>query len=108
MLRIKKNDTVVILTGRDKGKRGTVLEVKADKEDKGNEKVKVSGVAIVTKHYKARKQGEVSAIKKQEGYINASNVMLISPSDSKPTRVNFQVGQDGKKVRVSNRTKDII
>lgn len=102
MLRIKKNDTVLVLTGRDKGKRGTVLEVVADKD-----LVKVAGVAIVTKHYKARKQGETSAIKKQEGYIHASNVMLIS-SDKKPCRVNFKVREDGKKVRLCNRTKEII
>ncbi len=102
MMRIKKNDTVLVLTGRDKGKRGTVLEVVTDKG-----LVKVAGIAMVTKHYKARKQGEVSAIKKQEGYINASNVMLIS-SDKKPCRVNFKVLEDGKKVRVCNRTKEII
>ena len=102
MMRIKKNDTVLVLTGRDKGKRGTVLEVLSDKG-----LVKVAGIAIVTKHQKARKQGEISAIKKQEGYINASNVMLIS-LDKKPCRVNFKVLEDGKKVRVCNRTKEII
>ncbi len=91
MMRIKKNDTVLVLTGRDKGKRGTVLEVVTDKG-----LVKVAGIAMVTKHYKARKQGEVSAIKKQEGYINASNVMLIS-SDKKPCRVNFKVSRRWQK-----------
>jgi len=102
MMRIKKNDTVLVLTGRDKGKRGTVLEVVPAKG-----LVKVSGVAVVTKHYKARKQGEVSSIKKQEGYINASNVMLIS-TDGKPCRVNFKSLEDGNKVRVCNRTKDVV
>ena len=103
MMRIRKNDTVVVLTGRDKGKRGTVLDVDVTKN-----LVKVSGVQILTKHYKARKQGEVSAIKKQEGFINLSNVMLIAPSDSKPCRVNFKMLDDGSKVRVSNRTKQVI
>lgn len=102
MMRIKKNDTVLVLTGRDRGKRGTVIEVVSDKG-----LVKVAGIAIVTKHYKARKQGETSGIKKQEGYINASNVMLIS-SDKKPCRVNFKILEDGKKVRVCNRTKEIV
>lgn len=101
-MRIKKNDTVLILTGKDKGKRGTVLEVDLDKD-----LVKVAGIAMMTKHYKARKQGEASSIKKQEGYIHASNVMLIS-SDKKPCRVNFKVLEDGKKVRVCNRTKEVI
>lgn len=103
MMRIKKNDTVLVLTGRDKGKRGTVLEVLTDRN-----KVKVSGVAMLTKHYKARRQGETSAIRKQEGYIHLSNVMLISPADSKPTRVNFKTLEDGTKVRVSNRTKQAM
>ncbi len=103
MLRIKKNDTVIVLTGKDKGKRGTVLEVVTDKN-----LVKVAGVAMLTKHYKARRSGEVSSIKKQEGYINLSNVMLISPLDSKPCRVNFKVLEDGTKVRVCNRTKQTM
>ncbi len=102
MMRIKKNDNVVVLTGRDKGKKGTVLEVLPEKD-----LVKVSGIAIVTKHYKARRQGETSGIRKQEGYINLSNVMLIS-SDGKPTRVNFKTLEDGTKVRVANRTKQTI
>lgn len=103
MMRIKKNDTVLVLTGRDKGKKGMVLEVLIEKN-----LVKVAGIALVTKHYKAKRQGEVSAIKKQEGYVNLSNVMLVSPTDSKPTRVNFKVLEDGSKVRVSNRTKEVI
>ena len=55
MMRIKKNDTVLVLTGRDKGKRGTVLEVVPDQD-----LVKVAGIAMVTKHFKPRKQGETS------------------------------------------------
>lgn len=102
MMRIKKNDTVLVLTGRDKGKRGTVLEVVPDQD-----LVKVAGIAMVTKHFKPRKQGETGGIRKQEGYINASNVMLVS-TDGKPCRVNFKVQEDGKKVRVCNRTKDVI
>lgn len=103
MMRIKKNDTVLVLTGRDKGKKGTVIEVLSDKN-----KVKVAGIAMHTKHYKARRQGETSTIKRQEGYIHLSNVMLISPTDSKPTRVNFKTLEDGTKVRVSNRTKQVL
>jgi large subunit ribosomal protein L24 len=103
MMRIKKNDTVVIITGPDKGKQGKVIDIKHDKN-----LVKVKGIALVTKHAKARKQGEVSAIKKIERFIDASNVMLISPVDSKPCRVNFKVLEDGKKVRTCNRTKEII
>lgn len=101
MMRIKKNDTVIVLTGRDKGKKGTVLEVVSEKD-----LVKVAGIAMHTKHMKARRQGETSTIKKEEGYINISNVMLVV--DGKPTRVNFQVREDGTKMRVSNRTQQEI
>ena len=94
MMRIKKNDTVVVITGSDKGKQGKVIDIK--------------GIALVTKHFKARKQGEISTIKKVERFIDISNVMLISPIDSKPCRVNFKVLEDGKKVRICNRTKEII
>jgi large subunit ribosomal protein L24 len=103
MLRIKKNDTVQVITGKDKGKRGTVVEV-----DSCKNLIKVSGVALVTKHYKARRQGEQSGLKKMEMFINISNVMLVSPSDSKPTRVGFTVGDNGTKVRISKRTKKVL
>jgi large subunit ribosomal protein L24 len=69
---IKKNDTVVVITGKDKGKKGIVIEVLHKKG-----KVMVKGVAVHTKHAKARKQGETSSIKKQEGYIDVSNVKVV-------------------------------
>lgn len=103
MMRIKKHDTVLVITGKDKGKRGRVLEIDLDKNS-----IKVAGVNIVTKHYKARRQGEASSIKKQEGYINASNVMLVAPGDSLPCRVQFKQLEDGTKVRVSHRSKQTI
>ena len=73
MAHVKKNDVVFILTGKDKGKSGTVIEV-LPKEGK----VKVKGIALVTRHMKARRQGETSTIKKMESYINISNVMPVS------------------------------
>ncbi len=103
MMRIKRNDTVQVMTGRDKGKRGTVIEIVQDKC-----LVKVSGIGLVTKHYKARRQGEQSTIKKQESFINLSNIMLVSPADSKPTRVGFIVQEDGTKSRMCKRTKKVI
>lgn len=103
MERIKKNDKVIILTGKDKGKRGTVIEI-----DPNKNLVKVQNISIITKHVKARKQGQVSAIRKEESFINLSNVMLISPIDSKPCRVNFKTLDNGKKSRICNRTKEII
>lgn len=102
MMRVKKNDTVVILTGKDKGKNGTVIEVLSKKG-----KVKVKGIALVTRHVKARRQGEIAGIKQEESYIDLSNVMPLS-SDKKPSRVNFIMNEDGTKTRVSNRTKDAL
>ena len=92
-MKIRKDDKVVVLSGRDKGKEGKVLRV-----DPQAGKVVVEGVLMATKHRKARKQGEESAIIKMETPIYASKVMLVCPKCGKPTRVGHAV-VDGKKVR---------
>lgn len=69
---IKKNDVVLVIAGSDKGKRGSVIEISPKKG-----KIKVEGVAVATHHYKARKQGENSTIKKAERFIDISNVEKI-------------------------------
>lgn len=102
MMRVRKNDTVVVLTGKDKGKRGTVLVV-----DPKAGKVMVKGVAIVTRHRKARKQGETSSIRKQEAFIDMSNVMPFCQTCSKPSRVNFKVSE-ALKERVCNRCQGTL
>ncbi len=101
MMRIKKNDTVVVITGKDKGKQGTVIDIIPEKN-----LVKVSGVAFVTKHVKARRQGQTSAIKREESFINISNVMPIANNADKPSRVRCKVLESGKKVRVCHRTQE--
>jgi len=101
MERIKKHDTVVILTGKDKGKRGSVIDILPKKG-----KVKVKGVAIATRHVKARRQGETSMIKKEESFIDISNVMPVDPKTDKPSRVNFALSEDGSKARISNVSKE--
>lgn len=103
MARIKKNDLVQIITGKDKGKRGSVIEVCPI-----SGKVKVQGLALQTHHVKARKQGDVSGIKKVESFIDASNVMPVCPSTSKPCRVNVKVLENGTKQRVSNRSQEAL
>lgn len=75
---IKKNDTVFVLTGKDKGKQGVVIDILPKKG-----KVKVRGIAVITRHVKARRQGEVSAIKKEESYIDISNVKALAGSHGK-------------------------
>lgn len=78
---IKKNDLVVILAGKDRKKQGKVIEVCPRKG-----KVKVEGINLHTKHKKARRAGETSAIVRVEGYIDISNVMPIDPATNKPKR----------------------
>ena len=92
-MKIRKDDKVVVLSGRDKGKEGKVLRV-----DPAAGKVVVEGVLMATRHRKARKQGEESGIIQMETPIYASKVMLICPKCGKPTRVGHTV-VDGNKVR---------
>lgn len=101
--RVKKNDTVVILSGKDRDKKGTVVEVLPKKD-----KVMVKDINIRTRHAKARKQGEVSGIKKEEGYIRLSIVMPICVSCNKPCRVNAKMIENGKKARACNRCEEIF
>ncbi|MBR2615035.1 MAG: 50S ribosomal protein L24 [Clostridia bacterium] len=90
-MKIKKNDTVLILTGDDKGKTGKVLFA----DPKAN-KVVVDGVNIQKKHKKARRAQETSEIVSQSGPINASNVMVVCPVCGKATRVGYKTEGDAK------------
>ena len=92
-LKIKKNDTVVILSGKDKGKKGKVLGTVPSER-----KVVVEGCNMVTCHIRPRKQGEEGGIIKMETPIYASKVMVVCPKCGKPTRVGHTV-VDGKKTR---------
>ena len=93
-LHVKKDDTVVVISGDDKGKKGKVLKVSLSER-----KVIVDGVNIVTKHAKPRKQGEAGGILKVEGAIYADKVQLYCAKCDKATRVAHKT-VNGKKVRV--------
>ena len=93
-MNVKKNDTVVVLSGKDKGKKGKVLSV-----DPESRKVIVEGVNVASRHQKPRKQGEEGGIIKKETPIYASKVMTVCPKCSKATRVAHKIEGD-KKVRV--------
>ena len=93
-LHIKTGDTVVVLSGDDKGAQGEVIAVSREEG-----KVLVKGVNIIHKHVKPRKQGETGGIVDAEGAIYASKVALYCPTCKKGVRVHTQV-VDGKKVRV--------
>ncbi len=96
--KIKKNDTVKIIVGKDKGKEGKVIGVK-------NGKVIVEGANMVTKHTKPTQANPKGGITHQEAPIDASNVMYVHKGQ--PTRVGFKV-VDGKKVRFAKSTGDVI
>lgn len=93
-MNIKKGDTVVVLSGKDKGKQGKVMIA-----DPKAMKVVVEGVNVATKHQKAQKQGQEGGIIKVETPIYASKVQLVCPKCGKGTRVAHKI-TDGKKVRV--------
>ena len=93
-LNVKKDDTVVVISGKDKGKQGKVLTAFP-----AEERVVVQGANMVTRHRKPRKQGEAGGRIEHEGTINASNVMLVCPKCGKATRVAHKL-EGGKKVRV--------
>lgn len=95
LARVKKNDTVKVLSGKDKGKEGTVIAILPKKG-----KVMVKGVSIITKHVKARKAGDVAGIKKQEQYIDCSKVMPVCGSCKKACRIRVKNLDNGKKARV--------
>ncbi len=100
-MKIKKNDTVVVISGKDKGKRGKVLVV-MPKENR----IIVQGVNMQTKHAKA-KQSAPAEIRKQEGPIDVSNVMYYESKAKAPTRIGYKV-ENGKKVRVSKKTGQVL
>ena len=95
MMRVKKGDTVVVIAGKDKGKKGTVTKVFT----KAN-RVLVEGVNVITKHQKPTAVNPQGGIINKEAPIHISNVMPVDPETGKGTRVRFEV-KDGKKVRVS-------
>jgi large subunit ribosomal protein L24 len=102
MAKIKRDDEVVVLTGKDKGKRGTVRKVLDDN------RVVVSGVNMIKKHTKPNPQmGITGGIVEKEAPIQISNVAIFNPTSSKADRVGYRV-EDGKKVRVFKSTGEVI
>jgi large subunit ribosomal protein L24 len=101
-LKIKKGDQVIVLTGRDKGKRGEVIEVRP-KENRAL----VRGVNVVRRHQRQTASQEGGIISK-EAPIQISNLALEDPKDGKATRVGFRFLDDGRKVRFAKRSGELI
>lgn len=103
MQRIHRNDKVVVISGKDRGKTGRVIKV-LPKESR----VVIEGINVVTKHKKPRREQEIGQRFQMEAPIHWSNVQLADPKDGKPTRVGVKVDKDGKKTRVAIRSGEEI
>jgi large subunit ribosomal protein L24 len=100
--KIKKGDRVVVLTGRDKGRTGEVVQVLPKEE-----RALVRGVNLVKRHQRQTANQEGGIISK-EATIHLSNIAVADPKDGKPTRVGFKMLDDGRKVRFAKRSGDLI
>ncbi len=100
--KIKKGDTVVVLSGKDKGKTGEVT-----KAIPSEDKVIVAGVNIITRHRKPSQGNPQGGLERTEAPIHVSNVAVEDPKTGKPTRVRFE-DRDGKKVRVAVKSGELI
>jgi large subunit ribosomal protein L24 len=102
-LTIKKNDTVVVMAGKEKGKRGRVLSVNPSKDSLLIEKIN-----MIKKHMKPSRKYTQGGIIEKEASIHISNVMLVCPKCTKPTRIGNSVLQDGKKLRMCKKCREVI
>jgi large subunit ribosomal protein L24 len=96
--KIRKGDKVIVLTGRDKGRTGEVIEVRP-----AEDRALVRGVNLVKRHQKQSVTQEGGIISK-EAPVHLSNIAIADPKDGKPTRVGFKIHTDGKKVRIAKRS----
>jgi large subunit ribosomal protein L24 len=101
-LKIKKGDHVVVITGKDKGKKGEVLKVLPSEN-----RAIVKGVAMIRRHQRQTASQEGGIITK-EAPIHISNLALEDPKDGKPTRVGYKFLKDGRKVRFARRSGEVI
>ena len=101
--KIKKGDNVVVRSGKDKGRTGTVLAVMPK-----DAKVLVGGVNIAARHRKPSQANPQGGIDRREAPMHISKVGLADPKDGKPTRVGFKILDDGRKVRFAKRSGDLI
>jgi large subunit ribosomal protein L24 len=103
-IRIRKNDVVEIISGRDRGKRGKVLMVLPEKA-----RVVVQGVNFIKKHTRPNPQKNIKGgIAEREAPIHVSNVMIVSPDDDKRTRIGSKRLPDGRKARIGRRGGEVL
>jgi large subunit ribosomal protein L24 len=107
-MHVRKDDNVVVIAGKEKGKTGRVLRT-----EPGRRRVFVEGLNLNKRHTRPRsvkdtQKAQSSGIIEQEGPIDVSNVMLLDPTDNKPTRVGVKVADDGRRQRYAKRTGKVI
>ena len=102
-LGIKKNDTILVITGKEKGKKGRVLSVSPLKDQLLIEKVN-----IIKRHMKPTRKYAQGGIIEKEAPLHISNVMLVCPKCSKPTRIGNSLLQDGRKIRMCKKCREVI
>ena len=102
-MRIRKNDNVRVIAGNDRGKEGKILKVFP-----GGNRVIVEKVNMIKRHTRASKDVPQGGIIEKEAPINASNVMLVCPNTSKPTRIGKDVLSDGSRARVSKKSGEML
>ena len=100
---VRKGDTVVVVAGKERGKKGKVLRVIPEKG-----RVVVERLNLIKKHQKPTQKVRQGGIIEREGSIHLSNVMLVDPASDKPTRVGMKALSDGKKVRVARRSGEML
>ena len=102
-MKIKKNDTVIVISGKDKGKKGKVITAMPKEH-----KVIVSGVNLVKRHKKADAMGNKAGVFTKNLPIDVSNVAILDPKTEKSTRIGFKIVEDGKKVRFSKKSGEVL
>ena len=102
-MKIRKNDTVLVIAGKDKGKKGKVRFAYPK-----DERILVEGINFIKKHSRARRQARQAGIIDLEAPIHVSNVMLLCQKCNHPTRIGFTFLEDGRKVRICRSCKEVI
>ncbi|HEV8436998.1 MAG TPA: 50S ribosomal protein L24 [Methylomirabilota bacterium] len=100
---VRKGDTVVVIAGKERGKRGRVLRVIPEKN-----RVVIERINMIKKHQRPTQKARQGGIIEREGSVHLSNVMLVDPTGDRPTRIGMRTLSDGRKVRVARRSGEII
>jgi large subunit ribosomal protein L24 len=102
-MKVRKNDTVIVIAGKDRGKKGKVRRALPNKD-----RVIVEGLNMIKRHSRAQRATRQAGIIELEAPIHVSNVMLVCDKCGKPTRVGFRFLSDGKRVRICNSCQEVI